>query len=274
MIAVSECDPPPRGYARVVVARDRDRSVVTRLRAESPLRVLTPRGEGHVAWIVTSTFGGGIVGGDAIELALSLGDRTTTLLTSQSSTKVYRGASSQTTRATLGEDATLLSLPDPLVPFAGASFAQRATFHLAPSSSLLLVDIFTAGRVARAERWAFSRLSSTLAIDVAGGPLLRDALLLDPLHGALATRMERFDAVATIVLLGPKLRASRDALFAALTRDRPLRDSALVSSASPLGDGLFARVGATTIAALLDFTRELLSPVCALAGDSPWSRKW
>src|SRR6476469_8708017 len=54
------------GYVRVAAARDRY-SVVTHARATSPLRLFTPRTGAPAAWIVTSTLGGGLVGGDNIQ---------------------------------------------------------------------------------------------------------------------------------------------------------------------------------------------------------------
>ena len=263
-----------RGSASARIARDGGRSYVARLRAESPLRLLTPRGGGDAAWLVASSFGGGLVDGDELTLDVTVAAGASCLVTTQSSTKIYRGVSAQTTRARVEGGATLLVLPDPAVPFAGADFRQTTEVALASTSSLALLDIVTAGRVARGERWAADRLATSLSVDVGGRPLLRDALLLDPAHGPLVGRLGRFDALATVVLLGPVFDASARVALQAIRSSRLSRGAEVVVAGSALGDGLFVRIGATTIASLLAAARELLGPACAAAGEDPWSRRW
>src|SRR4051812_44461114 len=66
------------------------RSVVTRAAATSPLRLLTPRNAGTGAWLITSSFGGGLLAGDELALSIDVKAGATAYVGSQSSTKVYR----------------------------------------------------------------------------------------------------------------------------------------------------------------------------------------
>jgi len=60
---------PAAGRGEIEVVRRPDgRSVVARAYATSPLRLLTPINHGHAAWIYGSSYGGGLVDGDAVTL--------------------------------------------------------------------------------------------------------------------------------------------------------------------------------------------------------------
>ena len=76
------------GSGLVVIAANAGQSVVSRLSASSPLRLLTPKNHGRAAWVYTSTFGGGLVGGDRIRLDVQVGSGAVVFLSTQSATKV------------------------------------------------------------------------------------------------------------------------------------------------------------------------------------------
>ena len=63
------------GCGALTVALSGGQSRVTRAFAASPLRLLTPRNHGPASWIFTSTFGGGLVGGDAVFLEVDVDRR-------------------------------------------------------------------------------------------------------------------------------------------------------------------------------------------------------
>ena len=74
----------------MIVERVGERSEVTRVLSQSPLRVLTPRNHGDAAWLFLSSLGGGFVGGDALSLDVRVGDGACCWLSSQASSKAYR----------------------------------------------------------------------------------------------------------------------------------------------------------------------------------------
>lgn len=155
------------------------RSHILRGRSEGPLRLLFPRAaSGGAAWVVTSSLGGGLVDGDVVGLELTIEAGAAAVLTTQSSTKAYRGVSSQRVRVRVAENGTALVVPDPTVPFRGADFTQSTTVELERTSSLALVDAVTAGRVAFGERWDATRIDSTLSISIDGSLALRDRVIL------------------------------------------------------------------------------------------------
>ncbi len=255
------------------VASDGARSVVVSARAGSPLTLLSPRNHGHAAWVYQSSHGGGFVGADDVQLAVDVAPQATLFLSSQASSKVYRAArSSYTLHATVGAGATLVSWPDPVVCFAGAAFAQRQHFAVDETANLVCVDAWTAGRVARGERWAFESLQSRITVEIGGKRSFHDAVLLSPAAGPLDLRMGPFTALATVVLAGPSLQRSCDEAAAHLAA-APLGLPLVVASRWPWG--LVVRVGAVGAESLSATLRALLGgPVTTLLGDDPWARKW
>ena len=255
------------GAGAVTVERGPKRSVVTRLRAESPLRLLTPRNAGDAAWIYAATLGGGLLPGDRLALDVEVGRGASSLLGTQSQTRVFRagagGGATQTATIRVGDGALFVWLADPVVAFAGARWSQALDLHL-DGGSAIVVEGLTAGRAARGERWAFRRFASRTRV-FAPELTVEDALLLDPDRAPMDGR---FGAFATVMALGP-----RAAPVAERLRRAPLRASPVVA-ASEVAGGVVARVGGVGTEAVGGALRELLADLPALLGDDPLARKW
>jgi urease accessory protein len=245
-------------------------------RATSPLKLLAPRNHGRAAWVFAATLGGGLVDGDCIDLDVRVEPGAWALLGTQASTKVYRcprSASRQSLVARVDRDAVLVSLPDAVVPYRDGRFEQRAEIRLESDASLLWVDPVACGRAAHGERWELGRYASRLRVERAGRTVVHDHVVLDREHGALGARLGRFEALATLVCLGPALGP----VVASLAACRPalVRDAPLSVATSPLADdGVVVRMAATTLGALTDAVRGALAPLAPLLGDDPFARKW
>jgi urease accessory protein len=252
---------------------------VTRLAARSPLHLIPTRNHGRAAWVVATSLGGGLVDGDRLRLDVQVLPDAACLLATQASTKVYpeRAAAAgagaaQELEATVATGGLFVSLPDPVVCYAGARYGQAARVRLEAGASLVWLEALAAGRTARGERWAFERFESRLSID--GAAALEDATLLDATHGPLAPRLGRFDALATLVAVGPHTTDLRAAWLAAdpspLRRGAPVRVAPGLAAA---GQAVVVRLAAESVHALLDALRPLLAPVATLLGDDPLSRR-
>ena len=268
--------PGRAGQARLSFEQVRGRTVVRNSLVHSPLRVLTPRNHGHAAWIYTSSLGGGLVDGDRLSVDLDLASGASALLSSQGSTRVYRsprGCRNELS-ARVGDNALLALVPDPTTCFAGARYTQVQDVQLAPSASLIVMDLLTAGRSAYGERWAFHSFSSTLRVHREGRSLIDERWLLTPSQGPLPARLGRFEALATVLLVGPALASAREALAAQVGALSITPRSGLVQAASALGpDALILRAASTSPEQLLRTAREWLSFLPQLVGDDPWTRR-
>ena len=266
------------GTGVLEVRRVGSKSVVTRAFAMSPLRWLTPRNHGHAAWIFSSTFGGGLVDGDAIDVSVDVEHGATALISTQASTKVYRSPVSgvrSDLRARVAREGCLVFVPDPLVPFASARSAQRLEVDLEPEASLVLVDWLSSGRRARGERWQFNALTSFIRIRQAGRLICHDAVTLAAADGDLSERLGRFDVLATVVLAGPVAAEAAASLVAASAAAPPQRRADLVSVAAPIGDrAAHIRLAGTSVEQVGRAIRAALGFVPLFLGDDPWARKW
>jgi urease accessory protein len=250
---------------------------VVERRAASPLRLLCPKNAGDAAWTYTSTLGGGLVDGDDLRLHVDVGAGAGALVATQASTKAYPGEAGvrQTLSATVGEQALLVVLSDPVVLFAGARAETLLDLELAGDATCAAVEALAAGRVATGERWAAARCQTRLRVRRAGLTVLDDALLLDPAHGDVRERMGPFDAWASVVLCGPKVAAAVEDL---LTRPRPPHrlsgDLQAIELASPFAGGCLLRIAARSTAILTDRVQGALACVAPLLGDDPFTRRW
>jgi urease accessory protein len=305
--------PPPRGIhpgrlahprpvarGEVELAVVAGRTAAVRLRSASPLRLLWPRQRSAAGWVVAGTYGGGLVSGDHVDLTVVAGPGTAAVLGTQASTKVYRSAAGadvepdcgrdagggggggvtgtcvQSLAATLGDEATFISWPDPVTCFAGARYRQTQAFDLAGSASLVAVDWLTSGRMARGERWAFARYESLTRVAVAGRPGVHDALRLDPADGPLDApgRTGGMACLGTAWLVGPAFAAAAAAVLAAVGRAPidPRRD--VQFAASPLADGgAVVRFAGRSTEAASRWLRATLAGTLAVVGLDPWARR-
>jgi urease accessory protein len=272
--------PAGPGQAALEVEVVAGESAVASAFASAPLKLLTPRARGRSAWAYASSFGGGLVAGDRTRLDVRIGRCARCFFGTQAATKVYRNRgfspSGHVTRATLETDSLLTFLPDPVQAFADSTYVQRQQFHLAHGAGLALVDWFTSGRAARGERWDFNRFQSRNEVLVAGERVFLDSVVLDPGESAVASphRVGRFNCFAMLLLLGPPLRAAAACLMEWSSKQPVVRRSSLVSSASPVRDGVVLRLAGEQVEPVGREIQRHLLPLSELLGDEPWSRKW
>lgn len=255
-------------------------TAVTRARATNPLKLLTPRPRGPAVWVYTTTYGGGMVAGDQIDLSIRVGRGATCMMATQSTTKVYRSPKGRTCRllleAKVDQGATLLVAPDPVTCFADALYEQTQCFDVHADGALVLVDWLTSGRRQRGERWAFTRFRSRLDIRFCGQHVLADALLLDPQHGPLQAphRLGRFNCLAALVLLGERLSEVCGHLLRQVAQQPVQRRASILHFASPLRGGAVFRALGSTPEQVGQWLHEKLGFVEGVLGDTPWTRKW
>lgn len=252
----------------------RGTTVLTRVIAVSPLRLLHPKNSGSAAWVYAATYGGGLLGGDAIALDATVGNGARALISTQASTKVYRSENhaTQRLRVRTGDDSLLVLLPDPVTPFAHSRYSQQQHIDVSPSTTLIAIDWMTAGRMGSGERWEFASYSSATWLRRDGRLVLHDATCLEPQDGDIARRFGRFNCVAWAIAIGPAVRAAAVHLAGSLAQAPvPKRADVLLSSAPLDDDGVLVRVAGTTTQQVGAVLKQHLSFVPLLLGDDPWA---
>lgn len=192
-----------------------------------PLKLIAPdphdsQEEKHVTVVFLLTYGGGLVGGDQINLKVELHGDTRLVLVTQGSTKIFKSpdrlvVSRQTLNVKVGPQAALCYLPDPTQPFAESVYEQKQTFYVEPdaSSSLLVLDWVSEGRRARGESWtlwSWKGRNEVREFDPRskGRLLLRDSVILhdDGLGGTgLVDKSNNLGIFGTLIVYGPVFRS-------------------------------------------------------------------
>lgn len=135
---------------------------------------------------------GGVLGGDRLALNIEVEAGAQAQLTSTSATRLYRSrpdapAALQTVVVKVCEGALLEYLPDPLIPFAGARYHQRAQINLETGAGLFWWETVAPGRVARGESFAYEQLFLGLQIAAQGRLIAIENLRLEPHCRALSS---------------------------------------------------------------------------------------
>lgn len=117
-------------------------------------KVRFPRAYAHPEAIIINT-GGGLASGDIVDHDFTVGDGAALTVTSQACERVYRKSggnpSCVTTKATLGEGATLFWLPQETIFFDRANLHRRFDMRLEKSSQLFMTETIVFGRKAMDE---------------------------------------------------------------------------------------------------------------------------
>ena len=157
-------------------------TALTGCRSILPLQVLAPVALDDPAAVVSILNPtGGLLGGDRLSIEVDVAAGAHAVLTTPSATRVYRadGAPTvQTVRLRLRPGAVVEWVPDHTIPFAGSALRQAFDVELDETASLVLVDAFSAGRIALGEAWRFALLESAMSIRDRCGWLLHDRFVL------------------------------------------------------------------------------------------------
>ena len=205
-----------------------------------PLKLISPSRspESRSVLVFLLSYGGGLVGGDSVNLGIEVRETAKLSIATQGHTKIFTSASPdvvtrQKLQVRIAREAALCLLPDPVQPFEGSVYEQTQVFRLAKDASLCLLDWVTQGRTARGENWSFVRWlgrnevwAATHEAEAKDRLLVRDTVILDGRRNeaelkSLRGTMHGMGLFGTLILRGPLMKALGDfflAEFAALPR--------------------------------------------------------
>jgi urease accessory protein len=171
------------GALRLAFERRGAATILAACRSIVPLQVLAPVALDDPAAVVSMLNPtGGVLGGDRLAVEVEVGPGAHACLTTPSATRVYRSSGSaavQTVSVRVGPRAVCEWIPDHTIPSPGAALEQTLAFEVAEGATLVALDAWAAGRVARGEAWSFTHLDSTLTVRDAAGLVLHDRFVLD-----------------------------------------------------------------------------------------------
>jgi urease accessory protein len=219
------------GLLTVRLRRDtsRSRTVLAAHRQHFPLRTTVPMylddHDRGMAFIYVQNPTGAVFAGDRLDTDVEAEPGARVHVTTQSATKVGRmdgGHATQDLRFTVGAEAYVEYVPDPVIPQAGADLRQRTVIDIAPGGAFVGLETVAPGRRASGERFAYARVRLRTDIVRDAEDLAVDTIELRPVrrrpdrHGLLGGH----DYLVSVVAAAPehdaeRLAADLDALLAA-----------------------------------------------------------
>jgi urease accessory protein len=204
------------GRLELRVAERADKSVAVHQYHQGALRILRPHyldDTGQVCYVVLNP-GGAYLGADLFVLDVEVQEAASLLLTTQSATKIYRTPGSfaeQRMAIRLGEGARLELVPDQLIAYREASYRQRTSVTVRPSSSLVMAEVVTPGWSpdGAAFRYEEVRLRNAIHIETDEGSrlLALDNLLIRPPTGDVTGLgfMEGFSHLGSLIVVDQRV---------------------------------------------------------------------
>jgi urease accessory protein len=173
------------GYLRLAVAPKHGKTIATDLYYKDAFKLtrpLYPDESGQPHYYILNP-GGGYVDGDRYRLDIELAEDAKLLLTTQSSTKVYKTrhtAPVQEMEIRIKKGSFLEYVPDPLIAYRYAQYKQRTTIQMERGSTLLLTEIVTPGWSPDGELFSYNQLRLKTDIYLDGELAVYDQIRLNP----------------------------------------------------------------------------------------------
>ncbi|CAM3308892.1 urease accessory protein UreD [Paracoccus nototheniae] len=159
------------------------------------------------ALIYVQNAAGSIFGGDRLTMDITVGPKAHLCLSTPAATRLQGGTLSiQETSISVAEGGFIESIPDFLIPHAGARHRQVTRLSLDRNAGAILIDTIAPGRVARGEWHDYTFVSYRLIATVEGREILIDAASFAPEEApsSLAGTLGGEGYVGTLFALGPQ----------------------------------------------------------------------
>jgi urease accessory protein len=184
---LAEHDAGRVGGTRVELIRSDDETRMGGCYQQIPLRLMPPfvmdSEPASLLYLITLT--AGLMDGDGHRVEVTARAGTRAVVTGQSATRVHPAVASFATQqwdVTVEDDACLVVLPGPTIPFRGCRYFQRGRVELAPRARLIWGDIWLPGRYDRgelSERYQWERIVQDFEARRAGRLVYRDRFRWD-----------------------------------------------------------------------------------------------
>jgi len=149
-----------------------------------PVRITSPmyldQANPGMAFVYVQNPTGAIFAADELSTKVSVGTGGAVHMTTQSATKIYSGAARQHYEYSIGPGALVESLPDPLIPYAGANYDQNTAVNMSADSTFINVETILPGRVTYGEEFAYDLVSVGTSVEIEGELVCRDIIHLEP----------------------------------------------------------------------------------------------
>jgi len=160
-----------------------EQTILTEQLSIKPLKIVNPKSQNQTGVCMLTSYGGGFVEGDVVELDVLCKEHTTSIVSSQANTRVYESNGiqcKQKLNLEIEKDAFHVFFNDPLVMHNGGNFIQENNINLKEDSVLLFIDWFSAGRTANGESFAFKNFETSTKVELGKETILWDNFKITP----------------------------------------------------------------------------------------------
>ncbi len=169
----------------VTASHIHNKSRITELVSQKPLKLLTPRVTGRDGvQVFLSNYGGGFVAGDETGLCITCEPGASLFVGQQANGRVYKNPNKQETtmriKGTVSAGARCIQFAEPLVLHKDAQFSQYQEWDISPEASFANIEMVSAGRIGIGELWAFRSLTLSQRIFRSGKLIYSDPLTITP----------------------------------------------------------------------------------------------
>ncbi len=195
-------------------ARKNGQTVLAAQSFHAPFHLSKPYWDGHALIVQVVNPTAGILAGDRLEMAISVGSGAAVLVTSPSASRVFQmkeGEAESRQQFAVDAGGWLEFMPEPLVLHRSSRYRQRTEIDVAAGGELFFADLLMPGRIARGETWAWDKLRLEFTLRVGSELILRERLdQSGPELKALAelAGMSEGACFANLVMVSPRLKTS------------------------------------------------------------------
>ncbi|OLS40533.1 urease accessory protein UreD [Bacillus sp. MRMR6] len=201
----------PTGYIRLAGARKQKKTYLKESYSEGAFKItrpvyLTQTGE---AYFYIMSPGGGYINGDSYIIEVLLEENAEAVVTTQSSTKIYKTRSNpafQQMNIHLKSGSILEYLPDPVIAYQDSCFKQSTVVRMEKGAALIFADIFTPGWAPDGSLFSYDLLQSKMEVYMEDTLVLFDHLKLKPDEDILGIGyMEGYTHFGTMIVIDERI---------------------------------------------------------------------
>lgn len=195
------------GYLELVCKRKPVKTILKESYSEGAFKITRPvyLAQSGEAYLYIMNPGGGYLDGDHYQIKIELEDHAEAVVTTQSSTKIYKTLNRpafQELDILLRKGSVLEYLPDPVIAYQHARFKQHTVVRMEKGASLICADIFTPGWAPDGTLFRYDLLQSKMEVYLEENLVLFDHLKLEPVHDITGIgNMEGYTHLGTMIVI-------------------------------------------------------------------------
>lgn len=202
------------GYLRLECAKKAEKTILQDAYFEGALKItrplyLTQNGE---VYLYIMNPGGGYLDGDSYRIEVELDEKAEAVLTTQSSTKIYKTLQQpawQEVEIHLKKGSMLEYLPDPIIAYQHARFKQQTVVRMEKGATFICTDICTPGWAPDGSPFQYDLLQLRMDIYQDDQLILFDHVKLEPEKGLKKIgRMEEYTHFGTMIVINEQVNHS------------------------------------------------------------------